>query len=108
MGRWFRSRDSSWLLTLSPKSDRSADEKGAGAPSAPRLWAGFPSVHVFPELPAKEVREHQQNEQNEHHHVAHLLPRELIRLGHPGHGVDQIANQDVVVDLERRSRRFPP
>src|SRR2546422_10746802 len=83
-------------------------KKNARAPSAPRLWAGFSSAHVFPELPVKEVGEHEQHQKNQHHHVANLLAGELVGLGHPGHEIDQIADQDVVVDLGERSRRFGP
>src|SRR6059036_1516583 len=68
----------------------------------------FLSAHVFPELLVKEVRKHEQHQKNQHHHVANLLAGELVGLGHPGHEIDQIADQDVVVDLGERSRRFGP
>src|SRR5216683_8248539 len=83
--------------------------KKARAPSAPAPpLDDCPSVHVFPELLVKEIREHEQCEQHQQHDVADLLARDLIGLGHPGHEIDQIAHENVVIDLGERARRIGP
>jgi len=83
-------------------------KKTRGTERAAPLGRFLFSARLFQELLVKEVGEHEQHQKNQHHHVANLLAGELVGLGHPGHEIDQIADQDVVVDLGERSRRFGP
>src|SRR5262245_45223600 len=80
-----------------------ADEKGADAPR-PRPLDGIPLlVHVLPELLVKQVRENEQREQRQHHDIARLLALQLIRFRHPGHEIDQVADQNVEFELRQLS-----